>query len=59
MKRISIAKYLNSINNFYCNKAGITYQPISEKKEIIDLNNNIIIEILEKQYEKYPYMKIE
>ena len=47
MKKISIAKYLNSIYNLHCNKAGINYQPIFEKKEIIDLNDNII-EILEK-----------
>ena len=46
MKRISIAKYLNSIHNFYCNKSLIDYQPIVEKKEVIDLNDDII-EILE------------
>ena len=56
MKRISITKYLNSIYNFYCCK--INFQPIFEKKKIIDLNNNII-EILEKKYLKYPYIKIE
>ena len=58
MKRISITKYLNSIYNFYCCKSGINFQPIFEKRKIIDLNNNII-EILEKNYFKYPYIKIE
>ena len=28
LKRISIAKYLNSINKFYCNKSAIDYKPI-------------------------------
>ena len=56
MKRISIAKYLNSIYNFYCNKTTINYQPIFENKKIIELNDDII-EILEKNYLKYPYVK--
>ena len=58
MKRISISKYLNSIYNFYCNKSLIDYQPIFEKKKIIDLNDDII-EILEKNNLIYPYAKIE
>ena len=53
MKRVSISKYLNSIYNSYCNKAEITHQPIFEKKEIIDLNDDII-KILETNYLKYP-----
>ena len=28
LKRISIAKYLNSIYKLYCNKSSIDYQPI-------------------------------
>ena len=56
MKRISITKYLNTIYNFYCCKSKINYQPIFEKKQIIDFNDDII-EILEKQYKKYPYVK--
>ena len=56
MKRISMAKYLNSTYRFYCNKSLIDYQPIFENKKIIDLNDNII-EILEKNYLKYPYIK--
>ena len=35
MKRISISKYLNSIYNFYCNKAGIIYQPIFKDKKLL------------------------
>ena len=56
MKRISIAKYLNSIYNFHCDKSLINYQPIFEKKKIIDLNDDII-EILEKNYLDYSYVK--
>ena len=56
LKRISMSKYLNSIYNFYCNKSLIIYQPIFENKKIIDLNDNII-EILEKNYLNYPYVK--
>ena len=59
MQRISISKYLNSIYNFYCNKSSISYQPIFENKRIIDLNDDIM-EILEKNYLKYPhYIKNE
>ena len=56
MKRISISKYLNSIYNFYCDKSSIIYRPIFENKRIINLNDNII-EILEKNYLEYPYVK--
>ena len=56
MKRISISKHLNSIYNFYCNKAAIIYQPIFEKKKIIELNDEII-EISEKNCLEYPYVK--
>ena len=54
MKRISISKYLNSIYYFYCNKSSIEYKPINKK--IINLNDDII-EILEKNYLKYPHYK--
>ena len=56
LKRIPMSKYLNSIYNFYCNKSLIIYQSIFENKKIIDLNDNII-EILEKNYLNYPYVK--
>ena len=57
MKRISISKYLNSIYYFYCNKSSINYQLIfKNEKKIINLNDNII-EILEKNYLKYPHVK--
>ena len=56
MKRISISKYLNSIYNFYCNKSSISYRPILEDKNIINLNDDII-KILEKNYLLYPYVK--
>ena len=52
MKRISISKYLNSIYYFHCIKSSINYKPINKK--IINLNDNII-EILEKNYLKYPH----
>ena len=35
MKKISIAKYLNSIHNFYCDKAEIIYQPIFKNKKLL------------------------
>ena len=54
MRRISISKYLNSIYYFYCNKSSIDYQPIFKNKKIINLNDDII-EILEKNYLKYPH----
>ena len=56
MKRISISKYLNSIYNFYCDKSLISYQPILEDKNIINLNDDII-KILEKNYLEYSYVK--
>ena len=59
MRRISISKYLNSINYFYCNKSSINYKPILKNKKIINLNDDII-EILEKNYLEYPhYIKIK
>ena len=54
MKRISITKYLNSINKFYCNKSSIDYKPIFENKNVINLNDDII-KILEKNYLEYPH----
>ena len=57
-KRISISKYLNSLYEFYCNKSLIKYEPILKNKKIIELNDKII-EILEKNYLKYPYVKID
>ena len=54
MRRISISKYLNSTYYFYCNKSSIDYQPIFKNKKIINLNDDII-EILEKNYLKYPH----
>ena len=54
MQRISISKYLNSIYNFYCNKSSISYRPILEDKNIINLNDNVI-KILEKNYLLYPH----
>ena len=54
LKIISISKYLNSINKFYCNKNSIDYKPIFKNEKIINLNDNII-EILEKNYLLYPH----
>ena len=54
MRRISISKYLNSINKFYYNKSSINYQPIFKHKKIINLNDNII-KILEKNYLEHPH----
>ena len=57
-KRISISKYLNSLYEFYCNKSLIDYKPIFKNKKIIELDDKII-KILEKNYLKYPYVKID
>ena len=57
-KRISISKYLNSLYEFYCNKSLIEYEPIFKNRKIIELNDQII-EILEKNYLKYPCIKID
>ena len=58
MKRISINKYLNSLYKYYCEKANIEYKPLI-KRNIINLNNEIL-EILNKIYNKYPYIiKVE
>ena len=54
MRRISISKYLNSIYYLHCNKSSIDYQPILKNKKIINLNDDII-EILEKNYLRYPH----
>ena len=54
MRRISTSKYLNSVYYFYCNESSIEYKPIFENKKIINLNDDII-EILEKNYLKYPH----
>ena len=54
LKRISISRYLNSINIFYCNKSSIDYKPIFRNKKIINLDDDII-KILEKNYLEYPH----
>ena len=54
-KRISMSKYLNSLYEFYCNKGLIKYEPILKNKKIIELNDKIV-EILEKNYLRYPYV---
>ena len=56
MKGISIAKYLNHMYRFYCNKSSINYQPIFKNKKIISLNDDII-KILEKNYLEHPHVK--
>ena len=54
MKRIPINKYLNSLYKYYCEKSDIGYQPLINKK-VIKLNENII-EIIDKVYNKYPFI---
>ena len=54
MRRISISKCLNSVYYFYCNKSSINNKPIIKNKKIINLNDDII-EILEKNFLKYPH----
>ena len=60
LKRISVlAKYLNSLYSFYCNKSFIEYKPIFDNKKILNLSNDIN-NILEKNYLLYPnFIKTE
>ena len=57
LKRFTIRKYLDIVYLYYCNKNNIEYKPYFKSK-IIKLDNNII-EILDRVYLKYPYIKIE
>ena len=57
LKRLSIIKYLNIVYQYYCDKYNKEYKPFF-KSEIIKLDNNII-QILDRVYLKYPYIKIE
>ena len=55
MKRISINKYLNSLYKYYCEKSqNIEYKPLI-KRNIINLNNDII-QIIDVIYNKYPFI---
>ena len=56
MKRISINKYLNSIDKYYCEKSDIEYKPLINKN-FIKLSDNII-EIIDKVYSLYPLIKV-
>ena len=58
MKRIPINKYLNSLCIYHCEKSDIEYKPLINKN-VIKLNENII-EIIDKVYNKYPFIvKVE
>ena len=57
MKRFRISKHINTIYQYYCNKGGIEYKPLTKYK-LIKLDNNII-EISDRVYLKYPHIKIE
>ena len=57
IKRFPITKYLNTIYQYYCNKADIEYKTLNKSK-IIKLDDSII-QILHKVYLKYPHIKIE
>ena len=57
LKRFPISKYLNTIYQYYCDKANIEYKPLTKSK-IIKLDDSII-QILDRVYLKYPHIKIE
>ena len=57
MKRFLTNKYLNTVYQYYCNKGDTQYIPLNNSK-IIKLNVSII-QILDRVYLKYPYIKIE
>ena len=54
LKRFPISKYLNTVNQYYCNKGDIDYQSLNNSK-IIELDDNII-EILDRVCLKYPHI---
>ena len=57
LKRFPISKYLNTVYQYYCNKADVDYQSLINSK-IIKLDDNII-QILDRVYLKYPHIKIK
>ena len=57
LKRFPISKYLNTIYQYYYNKANVDYQSLNNCK-ILKLDDNII-QILNRVYLKYPHIKIE
>ena len=57
LKRFPISKYLNTVYQYYCNKADLDYQSLNNSK-IIKLDDNII-QILDRVYLKYPHIKIK
>ena len=57
LKRFPISKYLNTIYQYYCNKANIDYQSLNSSK-IMKLDDNII-QILNRGYLKYPHIFIK
>ena len=56
-KILPIPKYLDILYQYYCNKYNKEYMPFFKSK-IIKLDDNVI-EILDRVYLKYPYIKIE
>ena len=56
-KIFPIYKYLNIVYRYYCNKNNIEFKSLVNNSTI-KLDNNII-EILDRMYLKYPYIKIE
>ena len=57
LKRFPISKYLNTMYQYYFNKGDMEYKLLNKSK-IIKLDDSII-QILDRIYLKYPYIKIE
>ena len=57
LKRFPNTKYLNTIYQYYCDKGGIEYKPLTKFK--IKKLDDSIIQILDRVYLKYPHIKIE
>ena len=57
LRRFSINKYLNTVYQYYCNKADIEYKTLNKSRIIIKLDK-AIIKILDRIYLKYPHIKI-
>ena len=57
LKRFPISRYLNTVYQYYCNKADLDYQSLNNSK-MIKLDDNII-QILVRLYLKYSHIKVK
>ena len=58
LERLPINKYLNTIYQYYCDKGGIEYKPLTKSK-VIKLNNRMILLIDESIENIINYLKFK